>query len=203
MTIPHWMIAALTVFFITVGSAASEDSDNLSILSRSGWGAKEPIKKMVPHTPIRITVHHTATRQRPTRSLKDKMQALQQFSQSAGKLADGRRKQIWADVPYHFYVSATGEIAEGRAVHFPGDTNTNYDPNGHISIVLEGNFNEEIPGQNQISALVKLIVLLVNRYKIGIDAIGDHRQYVSTACPGHNLHAMMAQIKADVAKRQK
>ncbi len=202
MTFSHWIIGGLTVFFI-VGTAASENYDNLSMFSRSEWGAKEPIKQMVPQTPIRITIHHTATRQRPARSLKDKMQSLQRFSQSEGKLADGRRKPIWADVPYHFYVSATGEVAEGRAVHFAGDTNTAYDPDGHISIVLEGNFNEEIPGSIQLSVLVELIVFLVNRYMIEVDAIGDHGQYVPTACPGHNLHAMIVQIKADVVKRRR
>ncbi|MDQ3951286.1 MAG: N-acetylmuramoyl-L-alanine amidase, partial [Gemmatimonadota bacterium] len=113
------------------------------LLPRAAWDASAPVLAMKTHTPDRITIHHTATRQMPTRPLAEKMQALQRFSQREGSLADGRRKRQWADVPYHMYIAVDGEVAEGREWRYVGDSNTPYDPTGHFLIVLEGSFDSD------------------------------------------------------------
>lgn len=75
---------ALTVA-LTVSSGTAAPTTNtvpsadLKILSRADWGAKPAGATMKTHTPSRITIHHTAVLQKPDRSLKDKLQALQQF----------------------------------------------------------------------------------------------------------------------------
>ena len=177
------------------------DAAGLDILTRAEWGAKAPIARMTPQTPARITLHHPATRQKPATSTRAKLQALQAFSQSTGKLADGRAKKAWADVPYHYYVAANGEVAEGRGVGFVGDTNTGYDPTGHIAIVVEGNFETETPSPRQVAAIVDPVVLLASRPHLGPAAIGAHRDSASTACPGRNLGALVGDIRADVARQ--
>ena len=68
------------------------------------------------------------------------MRNLQRFSQKRERLASGKMKVAWADVPYHFVINAAGQIAQGRDINFAGDTNTNYNPKNHIQIVLQGNF---------------------------------------------------------------
>jgi hypothetical protein len=107
------------------GAVASSASTNaptgLRILARAEWGANPPVTEMKRHTPTRITIHHTATLQKPERALKDKMQALQRFSQSAGTLGNGKPKLAWPDVPYHYYIAANGEVAEGRIGLFAHD----------------------------------------------------------------------------------
>src|SRR5688572_19180998 len=120
-------------------SASTNAPTDLNILTRAKWGANPPVAEMKRHTPMRITIHHTATPQKPERTLKDKMQALQKFSQNPGPLGNGKAKPAWPDVPYHYYIAANGEVAEGRDVNFVGDTNTEYDPTGHVLVVLEGN----------------------------------------------------------------
>jgi len=198
--ISSWVAVAATTAIITTGCIVSEESVDPEIIPRIAWGAKPALKQMATHHPVRITLHHTATKQRPNRSLNAKLRALQTFSQSNAKLASGGRKQAWSDMPYHFYISEAGEVAEGLALHFSGDTNTNYDPAGHISIVLEGNFNKEKPESNQLSAVVNLMASLVKHHGISIDAIDGHSHYAATACPGQNLNALLGRIKSEVAK---
>ena len=151
--------------------------------------------------PRYLTVHHTATKQNFGATLKTKLRSLQAFSQSSSRLADGRTKKPWGDVPYHFYIDAEGGIGEGRDLRFAGDTNTEYDPNGHIGIVVEGNFETDRPTPDQIEALEDLLVYLAQKYAISTDDIGTHQDFAHTACPGRNLQKLMPAIKAHVASR--
>lgn len=183
---------------VLAGAAVAQER---TILSRSGWGANPPTLEMPANAALRLTVHHTATRTNPGRPLATKLKSLQAFSQSQAKLADGRSKPAWADVPYHFYIGADGGIAEGREVRFVGDTNTNYNPYGHVSVVVEGNFEVEQPSPLQIAALEQLLVHLALTYGLDADSIDSHRTFAATACPGKNLLALMPDIKADVARR--
>lgn len=169
-----------------------------SLLTRSEWGAAPPLEGLIDHEPVRITIHHTGVAANPSRSLAEKLVSLQGFSQRSELLADGRVKDAWADIPYHFYVGANGNVAEGRAVEFVGDTNTNYDPTGHIGIAVEGNFNIETPSDDQIDALVQLIRELKGRFEISITNIETHLDFAQTACPGTNMTLMVPLILARV-----
>jgi hypothetical protein len=150
---------------------------------------------MRPHEPRSITIHHTATRQAPDRALADKMRALQQFSQNDGMLDTGKAKPAWADVPYHFYIDVHGSVAEGREVGYAGDTNTAYDPAGHVLIVLEGNFQEEQPTPEQLTALRRLVAESAARWRIPAERIGAHNDFADTACPGRNLNAHLPELR--------
>lgn len=170
------------------------------ILSRNEWGAKDPVGKMKHHTPDRITIHHTASHQRRDLSIEQKMRDLQRFSQNPSQLATGRTKPAWPDVPYHFYIGFDGQIAEGRDVNFVGDTNTDYDPTGHILIVLEGNFDEEQPSSAQIDSLRCLARWLTGYWRIPPSAIKGHKDYASTACPGRNLEDEVPRLQKMLAE---
>ena len=74
------------------------------ILSRAAWKAKKPTGTMKPQKVLRITIHHTATKQQPKITIERKMRGLQDFSQRAATLAGGKKKPAWADVPYHYYI---------------------------------------------------------------------------------------------------
>jgi hypothetical protein len=171
----------------------------LHIVSRQGWGAKDPLGEMKRQTPSHITVHHTATPQKSKVSLEAKMRSLQAFSQSVGTLAGGRRKPAWPDVPYHFYISVDGRIAEARDINFVGDTNTDYDPTGHVLIVLEGNFEKERPSVQQIRALDDLSLWLAITWKIPAAKIKGHSDYAATACPGKNLLGELPRLRNKIA----
>jgi len=181
-------------------------ADSLVIVKRDQWEANEPVLEMLHQTPQRLTVHHTATPARPNLSLGRKLRSLQTFSQTRSKLADGRVKEAWGDIPYHFYIDTAGRIGEGRSIDFVGDTNTAYDPTGHVAIVLEGNFEHEVPTAAQIRALVSLLTTLAKAYHLAPANIGAHKDFTETACPGANMMALLpgvvALVTAELADRQ-
>lgn len=159
------------------------------ILPRAAWGANTPVLPMKPQTIDHITIHHTGEPQRPDRTLEDKLRALQKFSQERSPLADGRVKEPWPDIPYHYYVDYAGRIAEAREAGYAGDTNTTYDPTGHLLIVLEGNFENERPTAAQMESLRRLVRWAAWRWHVPASAIGKHNDYAVTACPGRHLAA--------------
>jgi hypothetical protein len=169
-------------------------------LPRAAWSANAPVLAMKTHVPTRITIHHTATRQAPTRLLSEKMRALQRFSQREDSLADGRRKRQWADVPYHLYVAVDGEVAEGREWRYVGDSNTPYDPTGHFLIALEGSFDSDTLTGGQHEALDALVLAAARQWRIPAERIGGHRDYAQTRCPGRNVYSELPRLRALVAR---
>lgn len=171
---------------------------DLSIISRKDWGASEPVRKMKRHKPQYITIHHTATMQVPERPIGDKLHSLQQFSMRDDSLADGTLKKAWADIPYHFYIAADGTIAEARRLNYIGDSNTSYDLNGHILIVLEGNFQKENISSVQYVNLEKLVLALSRDYAISSGKITGHKDQAQTSCPGESLYALLPKLRQKV-----
>lgn len=158
-----------------------------SIIPRKDWNAKEPVGQGKEHQISVITIHHTGTLQKKDVSIERKMQNLQSFSQREDKLASGKLKPAWFDIPYHYYIAVDGKIAEGREMKFAGDTNTEYDPAGHALVVLEGSFDTEKVTEAQQKSLQKIVVWLADEYKVPADKIKGHNDYAKTACPGKNL----------------
>jgi hypothetical protein len=171
------------------------------ILARAAWQAQPPVLEMKTHQPTRITIHHTAVKQNPQRTLAQKLQALQKFSQNPGTLGNGKAKPAWPDVPYHYYIDCQGQVAEGREVKFVGDTNTSYDPTGHALVVVEGNFEEEQPTEAQLVALRRMIAWLSARYQVPPDRVGGHKDFAETLCPGKNLQALLPELRAAATRR--
>ncbi len=185
--------AILVLALAGAGTASAQD-----IITRKQWDAAAPVLPMTVQKPNRITVHHTAVRTNPGSSIERKLRNLQAFSQSKGKLADGRTKKQWADIPYHYYISVDGKTAEAREARYVGDTNTKYDPTGHITIVVEGNFEIEKPNPVELVALRTLIIGLAKEHGIAAGRIGVHSDFAQTACPGKNMVEAVRKIAAEV-----
>ena len=182
-------VVAICISFVG-GNAFAQEAKAPRLLDRVAWGAKAAkTDLMKPHKPYSIIVHHTGERQRPKTALTKKLQGLQGFAQGQRKMADGRVLPPWGDLPYRFYIGSDGAIGEGRDVNFAGDTNTNYNPVGHIQVVLEGNFEVEKPTPEQLEALKQVLAWQAARWKVPISTISVHRDHAQTACPGKNLLA--------------
>jgi N-acetylmuramoyl-L-alanine amidase len=164
------------------------------LLTRDEWQAKPPSMKMTAQKPAAILIHHTGTAQKPKATLVAKMKGLQRFSQAREKLADGRTKPAWPDVPYHFYIAVDGKIAEGRDVNAVGDTNTGYDPGGFIQVVVEGNFDKEELTGAQTESLKSLLQWLLEKHGLKPESILSHKDKAQTACPGKDLSAKLPDI---------
>ena len=165
------------------------------IVPRSAWNAAAPVLPMSAHAPSRITVHHTGVRSNARLSLEQKLRNLQAFSQREDKLASGRTKPQWPDVPYHYYIDIEGRIGEARDVRYKGDTNTEYDPAGHILVVVEGNFEQETPTAAQLTSLRRMVLWLASEWKVPAARIQSHKDYARTDCPGVNLYREMAGLR--------
>ena len=184
---------------ISISSTESKVNSPIpKIISRQDWNAKEPIGTAKEHSISAITIHHTATLQKTDVSIEKKMQNLQSFSQSESRLATGKLKPVWFDVPYHYYIAVDGKIAEGREIKYVGDTNTNYDPTGHALVVLEGNFETEQPSQKQQIALQEIVAWLASKYNVPTAEIKGHNDFAATACPGKNLKKLFPDLQKKV-----
>lgn len=169
--------------------------EGITFLSREEWGAKAPVLPMRPHKLTRLTIHHTGVPQLFDRSLADKLRNLQKFSQEDSPLADGRMKPAWADVPYHLYVDVNGVVGEARDLNYAGDSNTSYDPAGHLLVVVEGNFEKEAITPAQMKTLEKLVPALAKRYGIPADSLGAHKDFAQTTCPGAGLYSELPRFR--------
>lgn len=196
-----------------VGSACTRTSETRLIpsevkyVSRAEWGARDPVLPMKSHVPVRLTIHHTGVTQAPNRSIADKLRGLQQFSQRDDSLASGRKKPAWADVPYHFYLATDGSVGEARDWRYVGDSNTPYDPTGHLLLVIEGNFEKDTLTSAQRRTLDMLIPAFALGFQIPPERLASHRDFAETSCPGKNVYAELPRFrdlvrKAGAAERQ-
>lgn len=196
------VFALVAVASCASGPRASQPAEPAPpMLTRAEWGSRPPVLPMRAHAPRRITIHHTGVRSDTTRALVAKLQGLQQWSQRDDSLAGGRRKPAWPDIPYHYYIDIRGQIAEARDVNYVGDTNTEYDPSGHILVVVEGNFEVEQPNDAQLAALRVTTRWLARTWRVPSDSIAAHRDFARTTCPGRSLYAYIGELRTFVAGR--
>lgn len=175
---------------------------DVRFVTRAAWGAHPPVLPMRAHVPTRLTIHHTGTARNPSRTIESKMQGLQAFSQRDDSLDTGKKKPAWADVPYHYYIAVDGAVAEGRNARYAGDTNTEYDPAGHLLVVVEGSFDNDTLTSAQRRALDALIPALAHHFRIEASTIAGHRDFADTDCPGRNLYAQLPRLRELVAKNR-
>lgn len=174
-------------------------TDGILILPRTSWNANEP-KDFPNHIPVRITIHHEGT-YFPQDSIA--------FRHIKNIQIWGMREKNWADVPYHFLIDGFGNIIEGRNIFTVGETNTSYDPTGHILITIIGEYHRrQRLNHTQYDALINLITYLCRKYEISPDSIHGHRDYCKegeTDCPGDNIYEMIKskKIESDVKKMLK
>lgn len=174
----------------------------VQFISRAEWGARPPVLPMRAHTLGRLTIHHTGTNQNFNRTVADKLRGLQLFSQRDDSLASGRLKPAWPDVPYHFYVAVDGAVGEGRDWRYAGDTNTEYDPTGHLLVVVEGNFQRDTLTTAQRRTLDVIVPALAHHFGISADQLASHRDYARTECPGANLYAELPRFRELIRTRR-
>jgi N-acetyl-anhydromuramyl-L-alanine amidase AmpD len=188
----------LVLAFLVLSLTSVQAAETPALLTREAWQAKAPSRKISTQKPVAILIHHTGSAMKPKTSLTAKMKGLQRFSQANEKLSDGRMKPAWPDVPYHFYIAADGQVAEGRDINAVGDTNTGYDASGYIQVVVEGNFDKEQLMEAQAESLKKILKWLKGKYMIKASAIKMHKDKAQTACPGKNLEVKLPRIISDL-----
>ena len=138
------------------------------------------LRLRVPQHITSITLHHEGSA-KPLRPEDDPvvgLRALQSW---------GERDRNWWDVPYHYLIDLDGHVYEGRDWHYMGETNTTYDPSGHLLISILGNYNLLEPTQEELDAFANVLAWAVKKFDVPLDSIKGHYNYAETDCPGKNL----------------
>jgi hypothetical protein len=154
----------------------------LAIIPRSGWQASEARTYKKQGAPVKITVHHEGGRVLPdTADAARRLKNVQTWCMG--------KDRNWADIPYHFLMAPDGTIYEGRDVNTVGETNTEYDPTGHLLICFLGNYGEQELKPQALDILTKLIAHFCKKYDISPETIATHRDHsTQTTCPGKNIY---------------
>ena len=153
----------------------------LDIVSRQDWGAQTAdLSKMQEQTITQLTIHHAGDQTGTTGPAR--YRSWQAYHISRG----------WGDLAYHYIVGVDGTIYEGRDPRYAGATGTNYDPSGHLLVVVEGNFNNDQPTPAQLDTLTRILAWASIEYDASPSTIAGHRDHASTSCPGNNLYPYIA-----------
>ena len=162
-------------------------------INRSAWGARPRTSAYVPHQVNRITLHHSAVVLRDNRNAPRQLRAFQADHQSRG----------WPDIAYHLLIDRHGNVYQGRPLWAAGDTNTSYDPRGHLLVLALGNFQVQHMPSAQLDATVDVLAWACTRYGIAPRSIRGHRAYASTLCPGAQLQRYLRDgtVRRRVARR--
>ncbi len=147
----------------------------IEFVPRDAWGAEPPQGTFVDHNIDEITIHHsddTGSNSGP---------ALYRIWQ------DWHQHLGWPDLAYHFIIGADGQVYEGRPYSAVGDTATEYDPTGHLLIVVEGDFDDNHPTELQIESLARMVAWASMYFDV--PTITGHRDHASTTCPGDHLYS--------------
>ncbi len=174
--------------------------DTVKIVPKSEWNGVEgrPYKQ---HVPVRITVHHEGGK-----LLTEKDDAKQRLKNVQTWSMGPDRK--WADVPYHLLIAPDGAVLQGRNPLTVGETNTEYDPSGHLLICFLGNYNQQKLDEKLLKVLINLLVDQCIKYGISPAEISTHRDHSKqTTCPGDDIYAyfengyIVAEVSKLVAKK--
>ncbi|BBY44192.1 N-acetylmuramoyl-L-alanine amidase [Mycolicibacterium celeriflavum] len=162
-----------------------------AVLCRDAWGANPPRPGGTPHTPVRMTIHHTAVTLGDNANAPARLRQHQHYHQDT---------HGWIDIAYHLSVDRNGNIYELRKPELVGDTATNYDPTGHFLVVCEGNFDEEPISEKQLDGAALAFAWAAEQFNIPTDTLAGHRDASpDTSCPGANLYAHLT--AGDLANR--
>ncbi len=170
----------------TVDQSATQPDATLTVdvpvICRQSWGATAARDGLQPHTIERLTVHHTAS---PISRVADgpgNIRSHQRFHQ---------QDKGWPDIAYHFLVDPVGNIYQGRDPAFGGDTATNYDPNGHFLVCLEGDYDRAGVNDSQVASLALVLAWGVSTFGVDAGTLGGHRDYADTQCPGDSVYQLL------------
>lgn len=156
--------------------------DTVTIIPKSEWKgvAGRPYKH---HVPIKITVHHEGGK--VLTEADDAKQRLKNI-QTWGMGPDRK----WTDVPYHLLIAPDGTVYEGRNQLTVGETNTEYDPTGHLLICFLGNYTQQKLDKKLLKVLVNLLADQCIKYNISPTEISTHRDHSKqTTCPGEDIYS--------------
>lgn len=199
------LLASLTFSLSSCSSLARKDQggnkrtstgDTVQIVPKSAWNGV-PGRPYKTQTPVRITVHHEGGRVlTASDDAKQRLKNVQSWSMGPDR--------NWKDIPYHLLIAPDGTVYEGRNPLTVGETNTEYDPTGHLLISFLGNYTEQKLDDRLLKVLINLLSDSCIKYNISPSEISTHRDHSKkTTCPGEDIYSYFKSgyIVAEVSKQ--
>ena len=189
------IILSLVLGLVIYGcTSQSNQMEELNVISSSEWGGSSKPHNSMEHTIKYITIHHGGVIFKGDSSTVSYLKNLQNWSRDVKK---------WIDIPYHFMMDLKGDIYQARPVQYPGDTNTDYDPTGHLLICILGNYEEQELNEIQHQKLILFLSYFSHKYDVPVEKIQSHMDYTETACPGKNIYKFLqdGSLISDVQKK--
>lgn len=117
---------------------------------------------------------------------------------SAWQIHHDHQDRGYSGIGYHYVIRKNGSIERGRPREWVGAHCLPANRNS-IGIHVGGNFMEEAPTIDQMTALTELCADLCEIYSLTPDAMVGHRDKDQTACPGDNLYALLPELRRQVS----
>lgn len=182
------LVLGISLFFPENSFAQSRKSrkaarkDTVAIVPKQEWKAQEarPYKQ---HTPIKIIVHHEGGKVLTTTDdAKQRLKNIQTWCMGPDRK--------WTDIPYHLLIAPDGSVYEGRNPLTVGETNTEYDPTGHLLICFLGNYTKQKLDDKLVKVLTNLLADQCIKYNISPKEISTHKDHSKqTTCPGEDIYS--------------
>ena len=153
------------------------DSSTVDMAVREVWEAAPARPGLIDHDIDKVTIHHAGTATGTVGPA--------QFR----RWQDHHLSLGWPDIAYHFIIGRDSVVYEARPWTKAGDTATSYDPNGHLLLVVEGFFEEDVPTAGQIESLAMMLAWGAQHFDVPVEEVMGHRDHAPTLCPGAHLYA--------------
>nr|XP_008194895.1 PREDICTED: peptidoglycan-recognition protein LB isoform X2 [Tribolium castaneum] len=153
----------------------------LVVVPREGWHARPPTATEPMANPVPFVITHHSYIPPACHTPEACVQSMQTM-QDMHQLQNG-----WNDIGYSFGVGGDGNAYEGRGWSKVGAHAPKYN-NISIGICVIGDWTKELPPENQLNTVHKLIAFGVEKGYIREDyKLLGHRQVRDTECPGDRL----------------
>ena len=154
----------------------------MEIISRAGWGARPPRRRIGINVPTpELWLHHSAGSEFGDSGVR----RIQNFHM------DNRR---WSDIAYSFVVDRFSlEVYEGRGAGIEGGHTFGHNTVSH-GICVMGDFEAAAPSTGLIQRLAQLVRFGHGQGWWPSQFTGGHRDVRATSCPGRNLYSRLGEI---------
>ena len=140
--------------------------------------------------PQKITVHHDAMNWTGQHT----------YAKAVARLRRIREYHVghngWADIGYHFAIDGRGHVWQCRQAIYKG-AHVGGKNEFNIGIVVMGNFEEQVPTQNQKKSLAYTLRKFKSWWPKA--QILGHKEQSPTQCPGKNLMPTLKNIRSALA----
>ncbi|GFY44497.1 peptidoglycan recognition protein 1 [Trichonephila inaurata madagascariensis] len=181
------MIGSLLFILLSLGDLAvksTEGCENIEIVSRAEWGARESLSNETMVTPVpHLFIHHTAMSECDNfASCSQMMRTIQNFH------IDDRG---WDDIGYNFLIGGDGRVYMGRGWDRVGAHTYGFNRIA-VAFSLMGDFSHKLPSELMLNATTNLIECAKNENHVVANyKLHGHRDAGCTECPGSAFYNLI------------